>query len=81
MLVSTQKNMLSLCFFLWKLTLVVTSAKMVDWGDYGLPQEPSPWPSLIGLGGETSSGGDQSIVQFVADQSYKGRNEQTWRES
>lgn len=80
MLVSSQENMLSLCFFLWNLTLVMTSAKMVDWGDYVLPQKPCPWPSLIGSGGETSSGGGQSILQFVADQSYKGQNEQTWRE-
>lgn len=74
MLVSTQENMLSLCFFLWKSILVATSAKMVDWGDYVLPQEPSPWPSLIGSGGETSSGGDQAIVQFVADKGYKRQN-------
>lgn len=40
--------MLSLCLFLWKLSVLATSAEVMGLGDHELPQEPSPGPSLIG---------------------------------
>lgn len=52
----------------------MTSAEVVDLGGYVLPQEPSLWPSLIGLRVETSSGENQSIGQSMADQSYDRQN-------